>query len=388
MVQALDRGALGVIKEMDTHAIREPLNKLVVTLMLTAFDERRPTLDQGVSEAAARLGVEEAAAETSFGNVLRALKKGTSAAGAERTLVGTLGALGAAASTDPSTDARLAHALLWVSAHSPFDPVLPLLALGGERANRFAEAFLDVARRYDDADVAVDRPTALVAALALGRGARAELLERARVTLRDPLLLTLLRSSEGGPAASGPAIGFEAERTSAPRHPLWTALLLMTFVLPLWALVSAFARVALRLKRPASISINKAGVTVKSRTELLGKTLREQETFLPAGGLQIAAREVRYPGLPTYVGIGSLLLGSFIGLRLVMDGARAGSPEFLSLGVAVLLVGLAIDYALTRLPARTPEHCRMLFVPKSGAVVAIAHAPRASADRALEQLKP
>ena len=162
----------------------------------------------------------------------------------------------------------------------------------------------------------------------------------------------------------------------------------MTFVLPLWALVSAFARVALRLKRPASISINKAGVTVKSRTELLGKTLREQETFLPAGGLQIASREVRYPGLPTYVGIGSLLLGSFIGLRLVMDGARAGSPEFLSLGVAVLLVGLAIDYALTRLPARTPEHCRMLFVPKSGAVVAIAHAPRASADRALEQLKP
>ena len=168
----------------------------------------------------------------------------------------------------------------------------------------------------------------------------------------------------------------------------WTVLLLVTFLLPLIASLRAIGRFVLRLKEPATVSVSKAGVTIKSRLELLGRTLRERETFLPSAGLESAAREVRYPALPTYVGIASLLFGSFVGLRLVMDGARSGSPEFLSLGVALLLGGLALDYVLSRLPQRSPDRCRLLFTPLKGRRIAIVGAPKGSADRALEMLKP
>jgi len=50
---------------------------------------------------------------------------------------------------------------------------------------------------------------------------------------------------------------------------------------------------------------------VQTRFELLGKTLRESELHIPRAALARAAREVRYPRLATYVGIATLLLGSY-----------------------------------------------------------------------------
>jgi hypothetical protein len=384
---ALERGARGVVSEMDTHPARDALSKLCITLMLTAHDERRSSLDQGVAEAASRLGVDEVVAETSFGNVLRALAKGRAATGAERSLIGTLGALGAASLAEPP--ANLALALAWVAAHTPFDPLLAAPAASRDLEARLLPALFDVARLYDEGDPLVDRAVATVATLTLTRApetARAELLGRARLTLRDPSLVALL--GEAPSARSTEPVGFDAEETSAPRSPWLTALLLVTFLLPLVAVARAFASLALRLRRPATVSVSQSGVTIRTRTELLGKTLRETESFIPASGLTKAAREVRYPSLPTYVGVGALLLGSFVGLRLVLDGARAGSPEFLSLGAVLLLAGLVIDYVTSRLPSRSADRCRLLFVPTKGRTVALTAAPRGAADRALAQLRP
>jgi hypothetical protein len=383
---ALERGARGVVSEMDTHPARDALSKLCVTLMLTAHDERRASLDQGVAEAAARLGVDEVVAETSFGNVLRALAKGSAASGAERSLVGALGALGAASLVDPP--ANLALALAWTSAHTPFDPLLALPSVSRDLEARLLPALFDVARLYDEGDPLVDRPSAVVATLALTRAPDAtkqELLGRARLTLRDPSLASLL--GEPSIARATEPIGFDAEETPAPRSTFLTVVLLVTFLLPLVACARAFASLALRLRRPASVSVSATGVTIRSRTELLGKTLRETESFIPVGGLTEAAREVRYPSLPTYVGVGALLLGSFVGLRLILDGARAGSPEFLSLGVLLLFAGLVIDYLTSRLPSRSSDRCRLLFIPTKGRTVALASAPRTAADRALAQLR-
>ncbi len=382
-----------VLEEMDAHPSRDPLARLVLTLILTGFDERRRELDQGIAEAASRLAVDEPTSETSFGNALRALKKGIAASGPERMLVGTLGAMGARL-TEPDT--KTIHALAWTSAHTPFDSMEALSKLGNsEQKARISEALFDLVRRYDDGDATVDRPTALIAAIELGMRSSPELTQRSRVALRDPRFLALVAPPTETPgertttrAASKGPVGFEAEITAPPRHLAWTVLLLLTFLLPLIASLRAIGRLVLRLKEPAIISVSDAGVTITSRVEVLGRTLREREIFMPSAGLESAAREVRYPALPTYVGIASLLLGSFIGLRLVMDGARSGSPEFLSLGVAVLIFGLALDYALSRLPLRNPDRCRLLFTPKKGRAVALVGAPRASADRALETLKP
>lgn len=382
-----------VLEEMDAHPSREPLAKLVLTLVLTGFDERRRELDQGIAEAASRLAVDEPTSETSFGNVLRALKKGISASGPERMLVGALAAMGA---THGEPDAKTIHALVWTAAHTPFDPLEALSRLGNtERKTRVAEVYFDLARRYDDGDATVDRPTALVAALELGKRRSPEISQRARVALRDPMMLAMIAPPVAAAGeqtivrgVSAEPVGFDAEITAPPRHIAWTVVLLVTFLLPFVAAFRAIGRWVLRLKEPATISVSKTGVTIKSRLELLGRTLRERETFMPSAGLESAAREVRYPALPTYIGIASLLLGSFIGLRLVMDGARSGSPEFLSLGVALLLGGLALDYVLSRFPLRTPDRCRLLFTPQKGRPVALVGAPRGSADRALETLKP
>ena len=144
-----------VLEEMDAHPSRDPLARLVLTLILTGFDERRRELDQGIAEAASRLAVDEPTSETSFGNALRALKKGIAASGPERMLVGTLGAMGARL-TEPDT--KTIHALAWTSAHTPFDSMEALSKLGNsEQKARISEALFDLVRRYDDGDATVDR---------------------------------------------------------------------------------------------------------------------------------------------------------------------------------------------------------------------------------------
>lgn len=391
-----DRSARAILEELSTHPHDAALTELVHTLAVSAFDERRTGLDVGMEEAASRIGVDEAAAETSFGNVIRALKKRGAATGQERTLLGALVARGVAKNPPSSADAerRVAEALAWLSSHTVADPLgaLEQALLRSNAATGLFAALADVVRAHDEGRAdSVDRPSALVAAFALARS-NIEPATRSREEIaravKDPTLAAILvaptTTDKAGAAAQ---LVVSGEETAPPRGSFLTFVMTVTFLLPLLGLAKLFGRFALRLRRPTEMAFTKDGVTVKSRVEVLGKTVRERETFLATGSLVRAAREVRYPRLATYVGIVCLLIGSYFGLRFALYGVKGGSPELLALGLVILVVALVVDYALSLLPARKPDHCRIVLEPRRGRVLAVARVETTKADAALQTLR-
>jgi hypothetical protein len=97
-------------------------------------------------------------------------------------------------------------------------------------------------------------------------------------------------------------------------------------------------------------------------------------------------REIRYPGLPMYAGLGALALGSYIGVGLFVDGARASSPSMLGTGLLIAMLGLGIDFALSSLIPGARGRSRLLIVPRRGPILCLASIDVAAADRILGKL--
>src|SRR5689334_11815682 len=101
-----------------------------------------------------------------------------------------------------------------------------------------------------------------------------------------------------------------------PRGPLATAFLAFTGLLLLIELGRLVGRYVLSLRRTAEVRITAAGLEVRTRTAMLGKTLLESATVIPRDGLVRVTREIRYPGFPMYAGLVALTIGSYIGVGL------------------------------------------------------------------------
>lgn len=390
MAQETDRSARAALDELRRHRHGDELAKLVQALATSAFDERRPSLDDGLDEAASRLGIDEVSAETSFGNVLRATRKGQQASATERVMLGALLARGLGLTPPESSDAeaRTAKAMLWLAAHTPVDATGALDDACPELAPRLYDHMAEALRRFDANGVvqgdALDRASAVVGVATLASSARGrEALEQIRAGLRDPLLAQLATPAR---AAEATAHKLGGELAPWPRGSVWTVLLTVTLILPIVALGRAFARRVLRLRRPVELELSGTTLTLKTRTELMGKTLREHVRVWDRAALARAGRELRYASLPTYVGMVSLLIGSYVGLRLVLDGLRGGSPPYLAAGVGVLVLGLVVDWLSTRAPSRDPERCRLVLETHRGERVAIADVDRRAADSVLRDL--
>ncbi len=176
------------------------------------------------------------------------------------------------------------------------------------------------------------------------------------------------------------------ERAALPRGPLLTVLLAISgllLVIELWRLIG---RYVLSLRRTVEVRVTSAGLEVRTRTAMLGKTLLEGATVIPRDGLVRVTREIRYPGLPMYAGLGALAIGSYVGVGLFVDGARAGSPSMLGMGLLIALVGLAIDFAFSSLIPGARGRSRLLIVPRRGPVLCLGGIDVATADRILGRL--
>ena len=401
MAEEVDRSAEKLLEELERNQKGEALARLVYTLAASAFDEGRASLEEGLADAAARLGVDEVSAETSFGNVLRALKKGPQASAPERALVGALLARGVALARMgspeakmPDADRRIAECVLFAASSTVADalPVLDILARAPDTGASLGGVFAalgDLIVKHDEgAGSTLSRGSAIVGALALGEATSApasDARDRLVTTLRDPRLKALL--SKRSDAAPSRPIVLVGEVVSKPVHPVVLIALTVTLLLPFVAIAKVIGRYALRLQRPAELRITETGVTVTSRTELLGKTLREGDLHIPRGALSRASRIVRYPRLASYVGIAALLVGSYIGFRIAFDGLKAASPEFLGIGVGVLCLSLAVDYVLARLPTRRKGQCELFLEARTGSSVAMRVGDQALADSALLRLR-
>ncbi|MGK3983205.1 hypothetical protein WME99_09210 [Sorangium sp. So ce136] len=414
-----------MLDELAGHPHGDDLARVVHTAAFAAADERRTTLEGGLAELVDRAGLSTADAETRFGNVIRALERGTSegAGSATRVLLATLLARGVALSPPegPEAEGRVAEALVWLATYTSVDALTALDAALGERAAGLWRSVAALVRRADQGALPqLGRAGAIIAAAALrGSASPAARAEAAALVdeVRDPIVRSLLRDAvspgrrpsraPGAPAGDGeaaPAGADEAwaagapeldgraparlagELSPPPRGPVALVLLAVTGILLVMHAGRLAGRFLLRYRRPAALEVSPRGVTVRSRTELFGRAVREQETYIPVEALLRATREVRYPRLGLYAGLVALGLGTYLGVSLLVDGARAGSPELLGMGALVFAVGAALDFGLSHVETATRGRCRVVLVPRKGPAVALAGIERAAADLALGRL--
>lgn len=392
-----DRSPQAILDELADHPRRDDLARLVHAVAFAAADEQRSLLSEGLTEAADRAGVSVKDAETPYGNVVRALEKSDGPGDAAPVLAALLGR-GVALSPPEGgeAEARVAESLVWVATNTPIDGLSALDAAFGDRAGGLWMAVGELIRRTDaGAASRVGRAGALVAAAALGASASPVARGEAKVLageVQDPIVRSLLggASGAGGSTGAGAALGGDAiasgELVPAPRGPVAFTLMALTGVLIVLRAGRLVGRWALRYRRPAEMRFSSRGVTVVSKTELLGRTLREQETHIPTEALLYARREVRYPRLAMYAGLFALAVGSYFGVSLFIDGARAGSPELLGMGALLVALGIALDFVLVNAASGARGRCRVVLVPRKGAAVALGSVDPARADAALGRL--
>jgi hypothetical protein len=199
---------------------------------------------------------------------------------------------------------------------------------------------------------------------------------------------SILTGVGAGSAAADPdAAVVKGEVVAPPRGPVALALLGVTGILAIMHIARLVGRVALRYRRPAELRVTATGVTLKSHTELLGRTLRERELVIPRGSLLKASREVRYPRLGLYAGLFALAIGSYLGASLFVDGVRAGSPEYIGIAALLIAAGVGLDFLLESGGSGMRGKCQVVLVPRRGPAHAVGELDPAAADAALAVLK-
>jgi hypothetical protein len=177
------------------------------------------------------------------------------------------------------------------------------------------------------------------------------------------------------------------EMVPAPRGPLLTALMALTGVLLVVRGARLFARLALAYRKPAELVVSEdGGVRVHWRTELLDRTLGDRDVHVPRGSLLRTTREVLYPRLATYAGLLALVTGSLVGVSTLLDGVRASSPSLVASGLAVVAIGLGLDFAASVVAPGLRGRCRVIVVPRDGSPLCIGAVDVASADALLSRL--
>ena len=412
-----------VLDEIAALPRGDDLARLVHTVAFAAADERRATLGEGLAEVAERAGLKPEDAETRSGNALRAIERGGEepAGSAGRALVAALLARGVALSPPASAEAeaRVAEALVWLAANTAVDSLPVLDAALGEKAGGLWFAVAALVRKIDAGSAPLlGRPGALVGAAALressSEAATAEVYLLA-AEVNDPVVKSLLgaavaegsrgepgeAATEGAPSgapaspaspASRPAPSdggtvVAGELVTPPRGPVALFLLCVVGYLAAAHVVRLVARVALRYRRPAELRVTARGVALRSHTEIIGRTLVEREQVIPLEGLASASREVRYPRLGVYAGLFALALGSYLGVRLLVDGVLYGAPEYIGVAALLLAGGVGLDFLLEGAGSGMRGKCRVVLVPRTGRAVAVGEVDPVAADAALARLK-
>jgi hypothetical protein len=327
---------------------------------------------------------------TPFGNALDVLQRGPED-DAERALARALAARALLAEAAAGDEDAVARDVLWLAAQTPFDATGLVDRALGERARPFWRSLADHLRHIDGGPASgVARGEALVGAAALASsadGMARELAARLAGEVRDAVVARVLSARTTGGAEGDPGSALRGELSPTPRGPVTTTLLAMSGVLLALYVARLLGSMAFAYRRPAEVSLSEdGGVRVRWRTELLGRTLRDGEVVLPRATLARAAREIRYPRLPMYAGLVALSVGSYLGVAAFVDGVRAASPSLLGTGLAVVALGLAIDFALSSIAPSARGKCRLLFVSRDGRTVCVGGVETGLADALLARL--
>lgn len=378
---------------LSQHPRAPDLTAITRSLMTAAAQVKRiEGRPEHVAKLAAEMRLSREEATTPFGNALDVLQRGPEDA-AERALACALAAHVVAMypPKDEDDEGRLASDLLWLATHTHFDATALIDRALGDAAGGLWNAIAERVRRVDRGAIpGLDRGEAIVGGIALASShARAAVKQATALAaeVSDRKLVRVLgtRAPDGEPL--DPIVG---EMAAPPRGPVATTLLAVTGVLLVLHVVRLFGRVALAYKKPAQVALvddgGVGGVRLRWRVQLLGRTLQDRDILVPRAGLQRATREVRYPRAPLYAGLLSLAAGSYIGVWALVDGARASSPSLLGVGVAIVGLGVALDFTLYSVAPGARGRCRVIFVPRDGATLCVGDVDMARADAMLTRL--
>ena len=301
----------------------------------------------------------------------------------ERDLFATLTLLGWAGHwpTEPSELVRLARELTWLEANSGlFCLSAALTVLDIEHQRALAAGLVD-----------------LLASESESRASR-ELARAWLLSHPDPQVAELAKNLQeeepksGGndswQTGNGRPSALTGELGPTPRGALMTALLALTLLLFVARSVRAVGRLTLGYRHPVSLWLSDQGLEIHERRELLGRVLGERRRLVPLGALRSVVREVRYARAGLYAGFVALTLGSFVGVRLFVDGLRVPgtSAPLLGLGLLLVMLGLGIDYALTSLSDTLRRRCRLVVTPRRGRALGVQGIDPGRADEMLHQL--
>jgi hypothetical protein len=379
-----------IVEALARHPQSEPLVRFVRDAALEAAAARRQDFASrfhgATPHATPKLpdGLTRSDADTAYGNVVEVLERGVREP-LEAELLGALLALSARREPDSEAEERafVTH-LVWLAAHTPVNALPALDGATPERDTVF-QAIAVAAADPQRAAADFGRAEALVAAAALGvssaqaaPAARAEAL----ATSEDLSVRALLLA---GAADLSPLSG---ELVVAPLAPAATAVLALSLLLFAWQALRLVARFVFAYRRPAVLRLTPRGLELTHQVMLLGKVLRDRSTLVPLANLSRVTRETRYARLGLYAGLVALVLGTYFGMGLFVDGLRVpgGSSALLEMAAATMIAGLAIDFVLSSLADSARGKCRLLVEPRSGRRLCVSGVDPASADAMLAGL--
>jgi hypothetical protein len=155
-----------------------------------------------------------------------------------------------------------------------------------------------------------------------------------------------------------------------PRSGATTTLLAITSLLFFSRAFRTVGRLALNYRIPADLVLESRGLELSSRHELLGRVIKERKQIVPLREIRQVVREVRYPRLGLYAGLGALTVGTLAGTRLFVDGLRVSGISFtmIAWGALLIVLGLVLDLLLSGLSDGVRGKCRLVVrTQKSGA---------------------
>ena len=329
----------------------------------------------------AKLTQEDSA--TPFGNALAVLERGPED-DAERALAKALWAhaIAEAPPKGREDEDRVATDVLWLATHTPFD-AMPLLDRAlGEASAELWDAITDRIRRVDQGKLpTLGRGEALVGCAALAESTSPSARKQAEklgADLKDQAMARILAARTPPPEET-----LEGELGMTPRGPVVTTLMAVTGVLFAIHAVRLVARIALAYKSPTELTISESGVHVHTRTELLGRMVRERDHVILRSALQRATRDVRFPHLAFYAGLLALAVGSYLGVATLIDGARAASPSLLLTGLLIVAAGVLLEMVLGSVKPGMSGRCRVVLTPARGRILCVTQVDPKRADVAL-----
>jgi hypothetical protein len=257
----------------------------------------------------------------------------------------------------PENFSRLVRDLFWLECESRLS-MLTLLsqALDSARKSRIGTALHDLVTS-PNGGYRGDRCLALVWSRALqgDSGCQATILELSKLASSSDK-----QDYSGEFSSSNETI--RGRILSAPRGPVATALAAFTGWMFVRYLLTALGWFILGYRSQTQLNVSERGLEIHEQTSILGCKLRERTRIIALQTVRSLSREVRYARAGLYAGLVALAVGSFVGMRLFVDGMRApgfSSPTVL-VGLLVVLAGIGLDFACANWLEVSRSQCRLL----------------------------